>query len=129
MNNILLQLLIIIHIFIWIFILFGGFISSEYTKLIIYKLIPFIYIIHIFPFHFLVQTKLYIIDNNKDKSEKEKPSSDILEEEEDKYIIPLYFGKFKNIFSSSFCNPVSPQGLLILGYIINVYLLKNKWNE
>lgn len=129
MNNILLQLLIIIHILIWIFIVLGGIVSSEYTKLIIYKLIPFVYILHIFPFHLIVKTKLYIIDNNKNNNEKEKSSSNILEEEEDKYVIPLYFGKFKNIFSSSFGNPVSPQGLLILGYIINVYLLKYKWNE
>jgi hypothetical protein len=129
MSNILLQLLIIVHILIWIFILFGGFISSEYTKFIIYKLIPFIYVIHILPFHTFVETKLLIIDKNKDDSNKDKSSKSILDEEEDKYIIPLFFRKLNNIFSSSFANPLSPQGLLLLGYIINTYLLRNKWKE
>ena len=130
MYNILLQLLIIIHILIWIFIILGGFISPTYAKNNIYSIIPSIYILHMLSFHCLLESKLYIINNdNKTSNNKDKSNSEILKENEDKYIIPYIFGKMTNMFSSSFANPLSPQGLLILGYIVNVYLLKYKWKE
>jgi hypothetical protein len=129
MYNILLQLLIIIHILIWLFIIFGGFISPTYSKHNIYSIIPLIYLLHMLPFHLLLESKLFIINNNNKTSNNNKSNSKILKENEDKYIIPHIFDKMNNMFSSSFANPLSPQGLLILGYIVNIYLLKYKWKD
>jgi hypothetical protein len=81
------------------------------------------------PIHLLVESKIYIINNNKIDEDKDKPSKLILKEQEDKYIIPYIHSKICEFFNSSFANPLSPQGLLILGYIINVFLLKYKWKE
>jgi hypothetical protein len=125
--NLILQLLIIIHIGIWLFVLFGGFFKESYAKFNIIILIPFIYVIHILPFHMIVETKLRIIENESIHNNNNTPSMKILEDEECKYILPYYFQKLKCIFDNSFCNPLSPQGLLILGFIINVYVMIYKW--
>jgi hypothetical protein len=129
-----LQLLIILHILIWIFVIFGGIISYDYAKMNIMVIIPLIYILHILPFHIIVENKLKIINNNNNNYNKNTPSEDrlnpmdILKKEENKYIIPDLFYKLLNLFSNSFANPLSPQGLLILGYIVNTYLIYYKWN-
>ena len=44
--------------------------------------------------------------------------------EENKYILPLIHRRLRFNFSKSFGDPLSHQGMLILGAIINVYLLK-----
>jgi hypothetical protein len=46
---------------------------------------------------------------------------------EDKYIIPKIYKTIRVKFANSFANPLSPQGLLILGYIVNTYLLFYYW--
>ena len=125
--NLILQLLIIIHLGIWIFVVFGGFFKESYTKFNIMILIPFIYVIHILPFHIITSTKLHIIENDSAYNNNNTPSAQILKDEEQKYIIPYYFRKLNNIFEDSLFNPLSPQGLLILGYIINVYIMIYKW--
>lgn len=40
------------------------------------------------------------------------------------FIIGDLFYQLRDIFQNSFLNPLSPQGLIILGYIINSYSLK-----
>jgi Na+(H+)/acetate symporter ActP len=124
--KLLLELLIIIHVLIWFYIVFGGLISIKHAKFIIYVLIPMIYILHILPFHLLLESKFYIINNINNSTVDNK---EILEQEEEKYIIPKIFANFKNIFTSSFANPLSSQGLLLLGYIVNLYLITYKWKE
>ena len=127
--NLILQLLIIIHIGIWLFVVFGGYFKASYAKINVLILIPFIYIAHILPFHMIIETKLHIIKNESEYINNNTPSIKILENEEHKYIIPFYFDKVKNMFGNSFCNPLTPQGLLILGFIINTYLMVYKWKE
>jgi hypothetical protein len=43
--------------------------------------------------------------------------------EENKLILPLIQRKIRLIFSNSFADPLSAQGMVILGCIINVYLM------
>lgn len=129
--KLILDLLIIIHIGIWIFILFGGYFKESYAKLNILIFIPLIYIAHILPFHMILETKLRIIENesihNNNNTQNNISSKEVLINEESKYIIPYYFKLLKDKLENSFANPLSPQGLLILGNIINVYLMIYKW--
>jgi len=134
MLKLILNILIIIHILIWLFIVFGGFKSAEYSKFIIFIIIPCIYVLHILPFHILETYELEIINKNKINNNTDnntgKSSNEILIENKNKYIIPYIHSTLsEKLFNKSFGNPLSPQGLLILGYIINVYLLKYKWKE
>ena len=127
--NLILEILIIFHVIIWIFVVFGGMISSNICKFIIFIMIPFIYIVHILPFHIIVETKLRIIEKEKSDDLKNKSSHDLLTEIEGRNIIINLFHKLQKALDFSLCHPLSAQGLLILGYIINVYLLKYVYNE
>lgn len=105
-------------------------------------IIPFIYIIHISPFHFLVKTKIdYIIHNWESlKQYSNKDFKPVYKEEEIDLIglsnnmninynqlllyfldpISRIFFKIKNYFE----NPFNVQGLMILCLIINLFYLK-----
>lgn len=104
------------------------------------------------PFHILVKYKMQFLNDNlndfKIKSEEmhkvdgdfEKNIDKSISEERAKRIVTVYcqeddffisriHKKIGNIFSKSFQNPVSPQGMLILGLIINIFLIKFFWKE
>ena len=42
------------------------------------------------------------------------------------YVLPHYFNLLKIHFDGSFQNPLTPQGLLILGAILSAYTISNK---
>jgi hypothetical protein len=147
-----LNLLMYLHSIIWLCILFLGIFNKNICLIIIYLIIPCIYIIHIFPFHFLVKNKIdYIITNwtSLEKYSDKNFTPNNKEEENDlkelsKYMklpyekLLLYFSvynhfldpisknffKLKKIFDNSFKNPFSTQGLMILAFIMNLIYLK-----
>lgn len=109
----------VFHILIWGFIMFGGFLSPKYAKLIVYFIVPLIYILHIFPFHPLEYIKANLIKDTKEKEEKQIIYNYYL-------VFPFLFDKCKVFFTTigSIFNPLSPQGMLILGMIINTQILR-----
>ena len=48
---------------------------------------------------------------------------------ENKFIFPKFYRYIRKYFVNSFADPLSPQGMLILGYIINIYLLYFHWKK
>ena len=149
-----LSFLMYFHCILWISLLCLGIFSKNLCLFIIYVIIPFIYMIHIFPFHFIVKMKInYIIDNweslkeysNKDfRPCNKEEENDLLELSKHMDIsydnILLYFSvydhyedqmskmykKLRTKFDelSSFKNPASTQGLMILCFITNLFYLK-----
>ena len=111
--NIIFIVLALIHVLIWAFILLA-FIDKGLARINLLYVIPIIYLLHIFPFHFINSAKESIYpDDWKDKANN-------LE----KYmIIPYLFKQIKQMFSFSFMNPFSPQGMLIFGAITSGYRL------
>lgn len=47
--------------------------------------------------------------------------------EENSYIFPKMLRNIRKIFNNTYFNPLSAQGMIILSYIINIYLLKFKY--
>lgn len=144
----------VFHILIWIFVIFGGFVSKNICKSILFVFVPVIYIVHTLPFHILLKKKLEMINNNLESfgevdreldpelanqlmksgppnisKERSMAIAKVYFAEEDKLIIPGIHGKICGLFSSSFANPLSPQGLLILAMIINTYVLRFYWKD
>ena len=114
LKYILFGILCLIHIFIWIYVLFA-FLNKKTALLNIYFVIPFIYIIHILPFHIIItyKKKLY----PKTYKKKEDEFNNLL-------IIPKYFLELTKFLDSySFANPISGQGMLIFGLITSIYKL------
>ena len=154
LDSLLLELISIFHILIWLFIILGGFISSTYANLNIFYIIPGIYILHMSNFHILNEIKIKLLNIEEDKNDNITSDNNLCvkqcelnnnimfnsincihqckQNEElnkvlEKYILPKILNNIKKFFKNSFANPVSPQGLLILGFIVNTSLIKYYW--
>ena len=80
-----------------------------------YYVIPFIFIIHILPFHIINNLKHSLYCSNW--LNKAKAIENFL-------FIGFFFRFGKKLFKKSFASPLSPQGMLILGLILSSYKLK-----
>ena len=111
--NIIFIFLALIHVLVWAFVLLA-FIDKRLARINLLYVIPIIYLLHIFPFHFINSAKESIYPNDwKDRA------NDI----EKNMIIPYLFKQIVNFFSFSFANPFSAQGMLIFGAITSGYRL------
>ena len=154
-TDIILTTMFVFHIAIWLFVIFGGFISPLVCQINILVIVPFIYLIHILPLHVIVETKMkrlyknydqyknvpeYAVDERQMIMLKKYLPSDIDNEkvlkiirvylaEEDKLVIPRLHRKLESYFEKSFGSPVSAQGMLILAMIVSTYLLKFYWKS
>ena len=108
-------ILVLIHIMIWLYVIFA-FLNEKTAYYNLYYVIPIIFIIHIFPIHFINRTKKSLYP-----SDWEEKAKDI----EKNLLIGYVHEMIRNIFSDSFASPISPQGMLILGAILSSYSLKS----
>jgi hypothetical protein len=105
----------LLHIFAWAFIILA-FLNKETAKLNLYYVIPFVYVLHILPFHVLMQAK-----QNMYKTDWKKRVNEV----SDALIIPTAFVKLQDQLDlKCFASPMSPQGLLIFGAISSAWSLK-----
>lgn len=112
--NFLFLLICLFHIFIWVFVLLG-FIWKSTATINVFFVIPLIYIVHILPFHLLIESKKRL----------QGEDWEVDAQRIDEYLyIPYYFGKFqKGLEQYCFQSPLSPQGMLILGLLLSSYRL------
>ena len=116
MTKILFILLAIIHYLGWFFVLFS-FLNIKTAYINFFIVIPIIYILHIFPFHIIIEAKKQVIP---DKIERETELDNI----DKSFIIPYYIVKLQKMLDEKcFCSPLSPQGMLILGLLSSGYVL------
>jgi hypothetical protein len=103
----------LVHIFIWVFVLWSPFLSKRAAKFSIYYAIPAIYVIHaVLPFHILEKIKLDAVNNNIEKKEYDQTLID------NALVIPSLVIKLQK-FCDTYCtfSPLSPQGMLLFGMI------------
>ena len=116
--NIYFIFLCIVHVLIWIFIIFA-FLNKKTAYYNLYFVIPAIYIFHILPFHIIGKLKEDVYSEAEELKNNLYNVHNII-------LIPNIYEYCKNeIFKDSFANPLSPQGLLILGAITSAWSLKN----
>lgn len=97
------------------FVLFA-FYSKGTARINLYFVIPVVYLLHIFPFHFGNALKAALL-----------PTSWQQESEKINQSIPLVsqFTTVQKILSTyCFASPVSPQGMLLFGAISSAYALR-----
>jgi len=97
-------ILALLHIVVWLIVIFA-FINKKLARFNLKFIIPAVYLLQILPFHILNTLKMYFNKNS----------------EEDNVAIEKAIGFYylKNVFSDSFQNPLSPQGMLILGGLLS----------
>ena len=129
MYKLLLHLFINIEIFVYIIILFSGFVSNKFAKFNIYVLIPIIYILYILPFSITEVSKVYLASKciNYYPEDNNKSINDIINENSNIYILKNIHNNISNMYYNF--NPVTSQGLLGLGYILNIYILYYIWKD
>lgn len=103
-----------LHIWIWVFVVFA-FVNKKAATVNLYILIPLIFFLHILPFHVLVRLKEHLEPEETDMKVKQY---------EQENAISHAFLNLKQCFDGSFMNPLSPQGLLVLGAILSAWALK-----
>jgi hypothetical protein len=114
-KNFIFDSLCLFHIFLWAFVAFA-FLNPVTAKINLYYLIPFIYVVHILPFHILNKSKESLYGS--DWEDKANELSNAL-------IIPGQFIELQNKLDSfSFCSPISPQCILIFGAISSAWSIK-----
>ena len=117
LKEILFTVIALIHILIWVYVLFAFLFGKKYAIFNLYFVIPVIYLIHLLPFHVLIKLKHDMYGEELVK-EKEKKICNLL-------IIPGYFMKLQEIMEKKTTfSPISAQGMLIFGLIsslIRVY--------
>ena len=117
-KNIVFNLICILHVLIWVFVFFA-FMNIKTAKINLYYIIPLIYVLHMLPFHILIEQKKKIYKNQyKIKEDIFFKKSHVIN------IINLqqYLDK-KCLF-----NPISPQGMMIFGALSSSYVLLNNIN-
>ena len=122
MTSVIIELLFFIvytiHTGTWIFILLGGFYNKDYAYLIVYFVIPFLYILHTLYNHPLETIKHQLL--GKEKESREKLYHPF-------FVLPVVQNHLSTgIFKKSVFNPVSHQGLMILSMIINTRIINVK---
>ncbi len=117
MKEIFFEYLCTVHILIWLFIIFA-FLNINCAKLNLFYIIPIIYVLHILPFHILVETKKKIYKTNYKEKEDEFIDNTIM--------APII--KIQKKLDKCFCNPLSPQGMLILGALTSSYSILHHYN-
>ena len=121
------DLLILVHALIWLYVIFGSLIDKNHAKFIIFLVIPLIYLIQMLPVHIFTESYKAELKINTDKELKIKLNEmyktlkiPILKE------VLLIFVYLKDkVFKNSVFNPLSGQGMLILGMSISVYKLND----
>lgn len=140
-----------LHILIWTITFLGGILSSKVALLNLLVFLPMIFVIQsIFPFHILCMHKLRYIDKHihafppptyirLDKWHKfdiqnmaalsGKRYEDIercfliMKHYENLTGVPIVIGWLRESFQKSFRNPFEASGLIVIGFIINVFLV------
>ena len=106
-----------IHCLIWMFVLFAFF-NRRMAYINLFYIIPIIYILHIFPIHFLEYTKEHLYpDSFKEKMYEFLEASPF-------GILKIYADTQDKLDNYCFANPIGPQGMLIFGAISSAYSLR-----
>jgi len=104
-----------LHVIIWIFVQLA-FLNPKLAYINLFYIIPFIYIMHILPFHVLNESKKNMYPNDHE---------DMIDKFSKLTILPNLHKKAE-IVLDKFCfkSPINPQGMLIFGALTSAYALK-----
>lgn len=147
------EALCVVHVIIWMVVLFGGFVSRKLAVLNLYVFLPLVYVAQSMSFHAIMKEKIQYVRKNKQylrNKELNLPDDEVMELSReanklgmtmdeflevlsyieyyaDKCILPYYYESLKRKSYSSWKNPFSPQGTIIIGFILNLFCLRYRY--
>lgn len=104
---------VLVHVAVWVFVLFAW-VQPRAALLNLTVVIPLIYMLHLLPFHLLTTAK------QRMHPDTWRQDNDAVE---NALVIPALYDKVYEAFEHSFANPLSPQGMLVLGALTSAWRL------
>lgn len=104
---------VILHVAVWVFVLFAW-THPRAAMLNLTVVIPLIYALHMLPFHLLTTAKQRMHPGTW------QGDNDAVERA---LLIPGLHDRAYEAFEHSFANPLSPQGMLVLGALTSAWRL------
>lgn len=146
----------VFHLCIWLFVAFGGFLSTKILLFNVFILLPIVYIAQAMPNHPITKEKIKYILDHKDEFKDPEPFVSYcynkIDEKEVKHLQKelggskeeiikaiLIMQSYENLlgipnlvtiiyrnFCNSYRNPMDPQGFIVLAYILNSWAFLSK---
>lgn len=113
------------HIIFWLYLVFGSFFGPTHARFILLWLIPFIWLLHMAPFHVLFEyesTSLGLDPTDPHRQREEAVAEKV--SEIFPFMKPVYGLQFWCEDNCTF-NPIGGQGMIILGAIISSRIALN----
>lgn len=147
------------HLFIWLFVAFGGFFSNKIIFFNVFIVLPLIYVAQAMPNHPITKEKIKYILEHKDEFSDPEPFVSycynkidpkevehlqkelggcegeiikaimIMQSYENCLGIPKLVTLIYRNFCDSYRNPMDPQGFIVLAYILNSIAFLSKHNK
>jgi hypothetical protein len=141
-----------LHVAVWLVVVLGGAVSPRLAKLNLFVFLPLIYVLHVLPFHAILKPKLQYIaahpeafppptasptpaevaayagqfDAGVPEAVRARAVAVMKDSERGNPVVSCFLG-MRDAFSHSFANPLSAQGMVILGFVLNIAALKLRW--
>lgn len=150
-TEVVLYLSCLIHVLIWLVVVFGGLLSYEIVLLNLYVFLPLIFVLQsVLSSHIIVRFKLEYIWNHKEQlnsnsgytftkhdyqdimqynermnlpKEQIEYSVRVLKYYEHQCVLPKVLDNLKMMFANSFRNPFDAQALIVIGLLVNLVIL------
>jgi hypothetical protein len=98
-----------------------AFLNRNYAYFNLYYLIPFVYVMHVLPFHVILSVKEYMYkDTWTEKTESIVSSI---------YPVKVFSDMKEHLSKVCFENPISSQGMLIFGALTSAYAIKKSTSK
>ena len=110
------ELVSIVHILVWLFIVFAW-TNIEAARLNLFYVVPMVYILHILPVHLFTEMKKRMRPESWEQDDKNVQGM---------VIFPRAYDALLTFFQKCTYNPLSPQGMLILGAITSAWALRQR---
>lgn len=105
--------LAVAHILIWAFVMLAW-LHPRAAVINLTVIIPLIYVVHMLPFHVLTAAKQRMHPQTWQQDSKAV---------EHVMVVPGLFDEVRKAFDKSYANPLSAQGMLVLGAITSAWRL------
>jgi hypothetical protein len=107
-----------IHILFWLYVIFGSFLGQDHARFILLWLIPFVWLLHMAPFHILFdyESKMVGLSRATPLRQREEAVA-VVVSGIFPFMRPVYDLQFWCQDNCTF-NPIGGQGMIILGAIV-----------
>lgn len=104
----------VVHVLVWTFILFAW-TNRQAAFWNLYYVVPAVYVLHMLPVHLLTEAKKNMRPDSWERDDKAVQGF---------FVFPKVYDRLVSALDGCTFNPLSPQGMLVLGAITSAWALR-----